>query len=271
MKVRGRVWVVTGAGSGMGRELVLQLLSAGARVAAVDLREGSLSELRASVGTGPAERLSTHAFDVSKVSEAPGLVQKVFEAHGTVDGLINNAGIIQPFERFEALGESTLERIFWVNFFGPLALIRAFLPALRQRPQAHVVNVASMGGFVPVPGQSLYCASKAALKLFTEALYAELLGTPVRVSVVLPGAVATNIMKNSGVELRGQSDSAQSRTTSAEAAARTILRGVERDRLHILVGPDSKLMYALSRLMPLGAIRLIQRQMAGLLGPPGPS
>jgi short-subunit dehydrogenase len=126
-----------------------------------------------------------------------------------------------------------------------------------------------MGGFLPVPGQTLYGASKAAVKLLTEGLAAELQGTHVRVSVIFPGAVATNIGANSGVTIdAGRLDAAKAaaRALPPAKAARIILEGLERDRFHILVGRDARVMDALYRLSPERATRFIARQMRFLLG-----
>ena len=197
MKVRSRVIVVTGAGSGMGRELTLALLRRGARVAAVDVRAEGLEETAVLAVAG--ERLSTHVLDITDRIACEALPDEVIAHHGSVDGLINNAGIIQPFVTIEDLDYATIERVLNVNLMGTIHMVKAFLPHLKARPEAHIANVSSMGGFLPVPGQVMYGASKAAVKLLTEGLYAELLDTNVGVSVIMPGAVATNITQNSGV------------------------------------------------------------------------
>ena len=119
-------------------------------------------------------------------------------AHGCVDGPINNAGIIQPFEPVAQLSDQAMHRVLDVNLMGTINVTRAFLPVLIDRLEAHLANVSSMGGFFPFPGQTIYGASKAAVKLFTEGLYAELLDSQVSVSVIMPGAVATGITQNSG-------------------------------------------------------------------------
>lgn len=184
-----------------------------------------------------------------------------------MDGLINNAGIIQPFVTIEELDYATIERVMAVNFMGSVYMVKAFLPFLRERPVAHIANVSSMGGFLPVPGQVLYGASKAAVKLLTEGLYAELLDTNIGVSVIMPGAVATNITANSGVSIPGMDASAASaRTTSAADAARIMLDGIEHNRLHIYVGRDSLMMGAACRIAPKEATKMISKQMKGLLG-----
>ncbi len=266
MQVQGKVIVVTGGGSGMGRQLVLQLLSRGAQVAAVDINEAGLQET-ALLAPQP-ERLSTHVLNISVREAVEALPAAVLARHGAVDGLINNAGIIQPFVRVNDLDYTTIERVMNVNFYGTLYLTKAFLPHLLVRPEAHIVNISSMGGFLPVPGQSLYGASKAAVKLLTEGLYAELLGTPVRVTVVFPGAVATNITANSGVEIRQMEGQGRSslKPLAPEEAARRIIAGMEQNRFRVLVGSDARLMDFLYRLAPAWATRFIQQQMRSLLG-----
>ena len=199
MKVDSKVWVVTGGGSGMGRELVLQLLRRGARVAAVDRNAAGLADTAEAAGAVRA-RLSTHVVDITDRTAVHQLPAEVEAVHGAVDGLINNAGIIQPFVPVAELDDATIERVLDVNLMGTLHMVRAFLPHLVSRPEAHLANVSSMGGFFPFPGQTMYGASKAAVRLLTEGLYAELLDTNVRVAVIFPGAVDTGISENSGLE-----------------------------------------------------------------------
>jgi short-subunit dehydrogenase len=259
MKVDGKVWVVTGAGSGMGRELVVRLLSMGGRVAAVDLSAEGLEGTAALTSAG--QRLSTHVLDITDRVAVEALPAAVLAAHGEVDGLINNAGIIQPFVPVAELDDAEIARVMDVNFFGTLHLVRAFLPLFLERPEAHIANVSSMGGFFPFPGQTIYGASKAAVKLLTEGLHAELLDTSVRVSVIMPGAVETAITANSGVE-QIDLDEGAARMTRADKAARIIVEGIERDRLHIYVGPDARLMSLAVKLAPRRAVRFVKRQMA---------
>src|SRR5690606_24464226 len=124
----------------------------------------------------------------------------VVQRFGAVDGVIHCAGIIQPFVRLKDLDYEQIDRVMAVNWLGALYMTKTFLPILLERPEGHIVNVSSMGGFLPVPGQTIYGASKAAVKLLTEGLHSECAGTNVRVTVVFPGAVATNITANSGVD-----------------------------------------------------------------------
>jgi NAD(P)-dependent dehydrogenase (short-subunit alcohol dehydrogenase family) len=266
MQVRDKVWVVTGCGSGMGRELALQLLERGARVAAVDRNPEGLGELAAGAGVG--ERLSTHVVDITDRAAVEALPAEVETAHGPMDGLINNAGIIQPFTPVADLDDATVQRVLDVNLMGTLYMVRAFLPRMLARPQAHLANVSSMGGYFPFPGQTMYGASKAAVKLLTEGLYAELLDSNVRVSVILPGAVDTGITSNSGVEQPATQGSSSIPVLSAEKAARIMIAGIEKDKLHIYVGPDAKLMSLAIKVAPRAAIRFVQKQMSRRLGTP---
>jgi NAD(P)-dependent dehydrogenase (short-subunit alcohol dehydrogenase family) len=260
MRVTGKVWVVTGGGNGMGRELVLEMLRRGARVAAVDRAADGLQETVALARAG--ERLSAHTLDITDREAVAALPEAVVAAHGTVDGLVNNAGIIQPFVPVAELDESVIARVMDVNFWGTVHMTQAFLPLLRERPEAHVANVSSMGGFFPFPGQTAYGASKAAVKLFTEGLYAEHAETGVRVSVILPGAVHTSISENSGVPQVGEDAGAGVRMTSADKAARIMVAGLERDRLHIYVGMDSRVMSLAIKVSPRRAISFVRKQMA---------
>ena len=145
-------------------------------------------------------------------------------------------------------------------------MTRAFLPFLLKRPEAHIVNTSSMGGFLPVPGQTVYGASKAAVKLLTEGLHSELLATQVHVTVVFPGAIATNITVNSGVTLQVPSAAeSKIKMTSASNAAAMIIDGMEKNKYRVLVGSDAKMMDFLYRLMPERAARMIYTQMKAIL------
>jgi|tagenome__1003787_1003787.scaffolds.fasta_scaffold20946813_3 short-subunit dehydrogenase len=261
MKVDSKVWVVTGAASGMGRELVWQLLRRGGRVAAVDRDPQGLAAT-AEAADAATSHLSTHVVDITDRSAVQGLPAEVVAVHGAVDGLINNAGIIQPFVPVAELDDATIERVLNVNLMGTLHMVRAFLPYLVSRPEAHLANVSSMGGFFPFPGQTLYGASKAAVRLLTEGLYAELLDGNVRVSVIFPGAVNTGISENSGIE-QPPTDAGEKLPILSPAKAATIMiRGIEKDKLHIYVGPDSRLMSLAIKVAPRPAIRFVQKQMS---------
>jgi NAD(P)-dependent dehydrogenase (short-subunit alcohol dehydrogenase family) len=267
MKLQNKIVVVTGGGNGMGRELVLALLSKGASVAAVDINTSALEETAGLAGRH-RDRLATYTVNITDRALVEALPEQVISRFGAVDGIINNAGVIQPFVRFKDLDYAAIDRVMNVNLFGTLYMTKAFLPHLLARPEAHITNISSMGGFLPVPGQTIYGASKAAVKLLTEGLNSELLGTNVKVTVVFPGAVGTNIAVNSGVadslRMKG-GEGPVPRMLAPARAAQLILEGIENDRYRVLVGPDARLMDAIYRLSPQRAARFIYNQMRSLL------
>jgi NAD(P)-dependent dehydrogenase (short-subunit alcohol dehydrogenase family) len=266
MNPAGKVVVVTGAGSGMGREIVFELLRRGGSVAAVDVNERALAET-ASMAHAGDQALATFVVDVTDRAAVEALPEAVVARFGAVDGIINCAGVIQPFVLLHQLDYPAIDRVFNINWRGTLYMTKSFLPPLLTRPEAHVVNVSSMGGFLPVPGQTVYGASKAAVKLLTEGLHSELAATGVRVTVVFPGAVATNIAANSGVSIGANPATASraARTYPADKAARDIVDGMARNRFRVLVGPDAKLLDRLYRLSPRRATDFIAGQMKDLL------
>lgn len=268
MEITGKVFVVTGGGNGIGREVVLGLLRKGARVAAVDLSEAGLVETLRLARAG--SRLTTHTVDIADRGRLAALADEVVAAHGRVDGLVNVAGIIQPFVRVADLSFEAIERVMNVNFWGTVNTTKTFLPLLAARPAAALVNVSSMGALAPVPGQAAYGASKAAVKLLTEALWAELKDTRISVTVVFPGAVATGITQNSGVAIPGQQANEGGKTPKmtlpADAAAQ-IIRGIEKGSYRVVIGNDARMLDRISRLAPKRATALIADKMKDLLKP----
>lgn len=268
MDLKNKTVIVTGGGNGIGREIVLQLLKKGAKVAAIDLRREALDETAGLAGKH-RDRLSTHLADLTDHSAVEALPEEIVREHGHLDGLINNAGIIQPFVRVQDLKQADIDRVMNVNFFAMLNMVRACLPYLREREKAFITNVSSMGGFLPVPGQTIYGASKAAVKLFSEGLREELINTGVRVSVVFPGSTNTNITVNSGVDSPQMDveDAGNIPIQTPAKAASLIIRGTEKEKARIYVGKDSKMMNLLYRLSPSFATSMISKQMQKLLPP----
>jgi NAD(P)-dependent dehydrogenase (short-subunit alcohol dehydrogenase family) len=259
MKLNDKVVLVTGAGSGMGREITLELVRRGARVIAVDMHQSSVEETAKLAGSA----VTPFTLDVTDRAAVAALPAQV----GTIDVLINNAGIIQPFVPIKDLTIQQAEKVMNVNFYGPFTLIKAFLPGLLARPEAHILNVSSMGAYAPVPGQSVYGASKAAIKLLTEGLRSELMGTNVGVTVVFPGAVATNITTNSGLAMPDVDvDSSKFKSVPAPIAAKKMVDAIEKNKPRITVGKDATMMDRLSRINPIFAANLIYKKMKSLLG-----
>jgi NAD(P)-dependent dehydrogenase (short-subunit alcohol dehydrogenase family) len=269
MQIAEKVFVVTGGGNGIGREVTLELLRRGARVAAVDLSESGLAET-AALAAAPEGFLTTHALSVADRAAVEALPEQVIAAHGQVDGILNIAGIIQRFVHVEDLAIEEIEKVMAVNFWGTLYVDMAFIPYLKERPSAALLNVSSMGGLVPVPGQGAYGASKGAVKLLTETLYAELRGTSVAVTVVFPGGVGTNITGNSGVEVPNMDKVMASgkppKTTAPDDAARQIVDAMSAGKPRLLIGSDAKMLDRLSRLNPTKAITTVADQMKKMLG-----
>ena len=264
MRIRDRVFVVTGAGSGIGQAVTLDLLSRGARVAAVDLREAGLAET-VTLAAAPPNRLTTHVLDITDRAAVAALPQQVVDEHGQVDGLMCIAGIIQRFVYLDQMTMDEIERIMAVNFWGTLYMDLAFLPLLEKRPEASLVNVASMGALVPVPGQSMYGASKGAVRLLTEALYAELRDSNVAVTLVFPGGTATHITENSGVEPPRIPADKMPKILTAPEVATAIVEAVQKGTFRVLIGRDTHMLDRLSRLAPQRAISLAAERMKAYL------
>lgn len=265
MKIQGKVFVVTGGGAGIGREVVLLLLKRGAKVAAVDLHGEGLQETAKLAGN--PDTLSIHQANITERHRVEELPAEIAAKFGPVDGLINVAGIIQPFVRVNDLSYADIERVMNVNFYGLMYMTKTFLPVLLARPEGHICNVSSMGAYAPVPGQSVYGASKAAVKLMTEGLYAELLGTNVGVTLVFPGATATNIAANSGIAMDAASaeKAPKMKMTTPQETARLLVDGIENKKYHVFAGSDAKMMDRLARYMPNKVVGIIYKQMKDLL------
>jgi len=264
MELKNKTVVVTGGGSGMGRELVLNLLKRRNKVIALDINESGLQETSRLAGDRK-EALAIQVVDIANKESIDELPDKIIASFGQVDGIINNAGIIQPFEKLNDLDFASIKKVFDINFFGALYLIKAFLPHLLTRPEAHIVNISSMGSFLPIAGQSIYGASKAAVKMMSESLAFELKETNVRVMTVFPGAIFTNIQVNSGLGKADVDDSnnktAPKGVTLPSVAAEMIIKGMEKNKNRIFVGNDSKILRLLSRLNPDFAYNLIYNKM----------
>ena len=265
MKVKDKVAVITGAGSGIGRAMALSLARRGCHLALADINPEGLRET-ARLATAHGVRASTHVLDVASREAVAALPAAVQAEHQHVDLLINNAGVALG-GTFEEVSEADFDWLFSINFLAVVSLTRAFLPHLRQRPQARLVNISSIYGLISPPGQAAYSASKFAVRGFSNALSHELAGSTVGVTLVHPGGVATGIAKNAraGASLtaaeteRQQAQMGKLLRLSPEQAGESIINGVERGQARILVGKDAKLMAFLERLAPVGYMKIIQK------------
>ncbi len=252
----GRVAVITGAASGIGRALAEQLAQKGVVLVLADKNlaglEATANKLKAANGM-----CSTHELDVSDAKAFEALAEEVMKTYGRVDMVFNNAGV----SMLDSASEQSLEDFQWlmnINFWGGVHGTMAFLPYLKQSEEAHIINVSSVFGLFSIPLQSAYNASKFAVRGYTEALRIELAGTPVKVSCVHPGGIKTDIARSAKVTQShtgvAKDDFAKDfeklARTSAEQAARVILKGVEKNKKRILIGLDARVFDIVARLFP---------------------
>ncbi|MFH1135161.1 MAG: SDR family oxidoreductase [Pseudomonadota bacterium] len=257
-RLEGRVAVITGAASGIGRELGVQLAKEGCDLALADINEKGLMET-AQVVSPLGRKVSTHFIDVSHRMSMEEFPEEVMAEHGRVHLLINNAGAA-VIDTFENGGLDDFTWLMDVNFWGVVYGCKFFLPYLREGDDAHIVNISSLFGLIGIPGQVGYCSSKFAVRGFTEALRAELAGTRVSVSVVHPGGVRTNIVRNARFHksFHGWTrednirkfDEKFAPTKASEAAAK-IIKGVKKNSGRIIVGRDAWMLDQIIRTFPL--------------------
>ncbi|WP_440712493.1 SDR family NAD(P)-dependent oxidoreductase [Gordonia sp. FQ] len=257
------VFVVTGAGNGIGRCVAVELLARGARVAAADLDAGALARLVDDARTG--DRLSTHTLDVADREACAALPAQVLAAHGRVDGLFNIAGIAQGFETACGIDEARIRTIVDVNFYGTVELTRAFLPVLDGRPDRGVIMVtSSLAAMVPVPGAAVYGASKAAVAQFGYGLAQDLRNarSSVTVTTALPGTVWTGLVAESARTLGTPEVLARNFAMAAPKAAHRMIEATFRGRRRVVIGADARVYDMLGRVSPAAAERVSYAQVA---------
>lgn len=251
---RGRVAVVTGAGSGIGRALALELAARGARLALSDVDSVGLAATVAAVTARGADVRSDH-LDVSERGSVMDYADTVRQHFGAVNQVYNNAGIAFHGD-VEKSEFKDFERVIDVDFWGVVNGTKAFLPHLIESGDGHVVNVSSLFGLLSIPSQSAYNAAKFAVRGFTEALRQEMLIArhPVRVTCVHPGGIKTAIARNATVA-EGQDQKSVAEffdrrlaKTTPEQAALVILKGVEKNKARVLIGNDARALDALARI-----------------------
>jgi hypothetical protein len=259
----GKVVVITGAGSGIGRELALQAARAGAVLALSDWDETGLVETATAVeqvalragGAGAGEGVRTDKLDVRDRAAMRSYAASVREQLGRVNAVVNNAGVALHGD-FTEVGYDDFEWVMDVDFWGVVQGTKEFLPHLIESGDGHVVNISSLFGLMGMPGQTAYNAAKFGVRGFTEALRMEMAiaGHPVAVTCVHPGGIKTAIARNArATASHDQAHVAQHfdrklARTSAEAAARTIWDGVLAERPRVVVGGDARALDALVRL-----------------------
>ena len=251
----GKVIVITGAGSGIGRALALNLAGRGARLAISDMDTVGLAETARQAEALGAEVKADH-LDVTQREAVLAYADEVRAHFGKINQVYNNAGIAYHGE-FEKSEFKDIEKIMDVDFWGVVNGTKAFLPHLIASGDGHVVNVSSLFGLLSMPGQSAYNSAKFAVRGFTESLRQEMLIAkhPVKVTCVHPGGIKTAIARNAtagpGEDLDTFAkffDQKLARTTP-EAAAETIVNGVRKGKPRVLIGADAKFLDAWVRLV----------------------
>lgn len=255
--LQGKAIVITGAASGIGRALAQALAAHGARLLLADIDEVGLTSLVAELqaqGCECTSQLTDTGSEVAIHTLAATAAQRL----GGTDVLINNAGValMAPVDQLQTADAQWLMNI---NFWGVVHGCRAFLPQLRARPEAVIVNISSIFAMVSMPTQSMYNAAKAAVRGFSDALREELRATPVRVLCVHPGGIKTHIADNARIidasmvadspEALRANFSTHAQTTPVQAAA-TIVKAIQRGQERLLVGPDAVVFDLLWRLFP---------------------
>lgn len=257
--LQDRVVVVTGASSGIGRATAVAFAEQGAKLALVDVDADALEATRADVAA-LGRAVSLHVVDVSDRDAMRALADEVVATHGAVHVVINNAGVTVT-KSFEQHSWEDWDWVIGVNLEGVHNGCRVFMPHLRAVEEAHIVNISSLFGIYGVPGQSAYCASKFAVRGLSEALWEELASTHIGVTVVHPGGVRTNIIRNARVA----DASVQKRVargfeklgTSPEDVAKKIVKAVRRRDRRLVVTPEAVVGDWFRRMFPLLSNRLV--------------
>ncbi|MCV7238696.1 SDR family NAD(P)-dependent oxidoreductase [Mycolicibacterium celeriflavum] len=267
----GKVAVVTGAGSGIGQALALELARSGAKVAISDVNTEGLAETEARIKAIGAP-VKADRLDVTEREAFELYADSVVEHFGTVNQIYNNAGIAYVGD-VEVTPYKDFERVMDVDFWGVVNGTKAFLPHLIASGDGHIVNVSSLFGIFSVPGQAAYNSAKFAVRGFTEALRQEMAAArhPVKVTTVHPGGIKTAIMRNA-TAVEGFDKESLTRTfdkwltiTTPERAAHIILEAVRKDKARVLVGPDAKVLDFIVRMSGSGYQRLFSTVMPRLV------
>ena len=257
----GKVAVITGAGSGIGRALALQLNAEGCQLYLSDVKEETLAETL-SLLTRPEVAAGSRLVDVADREAVHAWAGHIAGERGHVDIVVNNAGVAYG----ATVEESDYEHMEWlinINLWGVIHGTMAYLPLLKKSGQGHLVNISSVFGIISVPTQSAYNAAKFGVRGFTEALRHEMAGSNIHVCCVHPGGIKTNIARDSrgGDPAVSKEERAnlfeQLAPTSAESAAAQIVGAIETRKKRLLIGRDAKYISLVSRLFPVNYLRFL--------------
>lgn len=267
-ELQGKVVVVTGAGSGIGRALAFALSKEKAVLALADIDPDGLQATQREIGANTGRESRIYPVDVAKREQVSEFAQKVNQDFGKVDLVINNAGVSSS-GRVHELTYDTLEWTININLWGVIHGTKAFLPHLMERPEAGIVNISSVYGLLGIAGQAAYCTSKFAVRGFTESLRQELSNTNIFVTLVFPGGIKTNIAKNSRTDYsvdeetyrKGLQQFETMLKTSPEEAAQAIINGIKHKSPRVLIGKDARQIDFLARFNPNSYDKVIAKHM----------
>lgn len=267
--IQGSAAAVTGAASGIGRALAIELAARGCDLAIADRDEAGLAATAAELAAS-GRKVTSHRVDVSEPAQIQQFADAAAAAHPGLNIVINNAGVAL-LGQFNEIDQAQFEWLMNINFWGVVHGCRAFLPHLERQKAAHIVNLSSIFGIIAPAGQTAYCASKFAVRGFSEALRHEfwLAKRPINLTVVHPGGIKTNIVRNMRtgagitdnarrVESIERFDNEFAKTTPA-VAAQTIIQGIENNAPRVLIGGDAKFMDLLQRFRPGRYFSVLQR------------
>ena len=259
-----KICVITGAASGIGRALALDLASRGAQLALSDINDEGLAETVSMVGGG--NKVMSHVFDMADAQAIADYAAKVESGLGPADYVFNNAGLSRIGNFVDTPLES-MEKVMDVNYWGVVRMSKAFIDQLLAQ-KGTLVNISSVFGLIGYAGQTHYCASKFAVRGFTETLAQELKDTGVGICCVHPGGVATNVSRNAEVDKIPFEDATREELdanfdkmaiTSPEKAAAIILKGAAKKKRRILIGPDARVISLAYRLFPTAYAKILEK------------
>lgn len=250
---KNKVVVVTGAGSGMGRSYALEFAKLGAKLALNDFNAETLAETVQMLEVSDAPAVYSEAFDVSDQAAMDSFAENVKAQLGNAHVVINNAGIEGVQKASWELTHADHERIFGINYYGVVNGSRAFMPQLLANNEGAMVNVSSIFGLVGIPGASDYCATKFAVRGFTESMMVELHKSPVNAFLVHPGGINTNIAQGPD----SADFSAKYLTTPPEDIVKYVIASIGKKRLRIVYGQNALSTWFGSLFVPLKTLQNI--------------
>jgi butyryl-CoA dehydrogenase len=276
-KIKDSVILITGAASGMGREMAIQAAQRGGIIIATDVNEKGLSETQI-MAKSAGFSINIQRLNVGDKTEIEDFAKKtlpILDNRPLI--LINNAGIGLSAGKFEDNYLDDFENLININLWGIIRMTKAFYPYLLQKNEGHIVNLSSVFGLGGVMFQSAYCTSKAGVKGFTEALRMELLDTNVKTTLVHPGGINTNIARNATpkgslitAEMHKEAITQfeKNAPTSSAEAAKQILDAVEKNQDRLVIGKDGKMMSLMTRLFPVAFTKIMKSKMEEVMTNP---